>query len=196
MNSNVASNGVKLRPITVIFIVAQLVLLGVELFTHYDTTVRQGALVSTNIITALAILLFDRWLQRQGNRLTVISYALLAGAVWLDALGNFQHLYAGFWWWDRLTHTVGGMALSAGLIDYFLARRQVGMQASWNVAAWLGLLVGQLVGSIYEISEWLGDFWFDTHRVTGLYDAPHDLFQNLIGGLLVLALMRAFRRRE
>lgn len=177
------------HPIILSFLFAQTVLLGIELLTRYDDTGRQIALALTNVVTAAAVLYFSKWLRRRGGKLSLLTFILVASAVWLDALGNFQHLYAGFWWWDRLTHTVGGMALSAGFIDYFLARRKVGMQASWNVAAWLGVLVGQLIGSIYEISEWLGDFWFDTHRVQGLYDTPRDLFQNLVGGLTVLLLM-------
>lgn len=180
-----------------IIVLAQLVLLGVELLTHYDTTVRQFALAITNVVATGAIVLVDRWLRRQGGQLSWVTMALVAGAVWLDALGNFQHLYAGFWWWDRLTHTVGGMALSAGFIDLFQAQRGTGhLQAGWLWAAWMGVLVGQLLGSLYEISEWLGDLWFKTERVRGPYDTPHDLFQNLIGGVLVLVLMYSIQKRK
>ncbi len=196
MNSNAISNGVKRRPVIIFFILAQFVLLGIELFTHYDDAGRQAALALTNIISGAAILWFDRWLRQRGGKISLVTIVLIVGAVWLDALGNFQHLYAGFWWWDRLTHTVGGMALSAGFIDLFLAYRATGkLQAGWAWTAWMGVLVGQLVGSLYEISEWLGDFWFNTHRVTGPYDTPHDLFHNLVGGLVVLALIRMFRRK-
>ncbi|MEK7636966.1 MAG: hypothetical protein AAB402_01060 [Patescibacteria group bacterium] len=180
----------------IIFLVAQSALLVIELFTSYDTFGRQNALALTNVVSVITLLFFDRWLRRRGSRLARLTFVLAAGAVWLDALGNFQHLYAGFWWWDRLTHAVGGMALSAVFIDFFLSYRATGkLQAGWGWAAWMGVLVGQLVGSLYEISEWLGDFWFDTHRVQGPYDTPHDLFQNLVGGLVVLVLMRMFRRR-
>lgn len=183
------------RLVLSLFVAAQVVLLGVELFTRYDDFGRQVALIVTNLSTAVAVLWFDRWLRRRGARLSLTTYLFVAGSVWLDALGNFQHLYAGFWWWDRLTHTVGGMALSAGCIDVFLALRRAGrLQASWGFAAWMGVLVGQLVGSIYEISEWLGDYWFATERVRGQYDTPHDLFQNLIGGLLVLLIMAISQR--
>lgn len=185
------------RIIIPIFIVAQITLLGIELFTKYDDFGRQNALALTNVIAVMVIIGFDRWLKKRGGRVSLVSFIILAGAIWLDALGNFQHLYAGFWWWDRLTHTVGGMALSAGFIDLFLAMRNSGrMQVSWGVAGWMGLLVGQLVGSLYEISEWLGDFWFDTHRVQGPYDTPHDLFQNLLGGLVILFVMWRVRKRK
>lgn len=185
------------RLITAALIIGQLILLGIELGTRYDSTQRQIALALTNVGTTAALLFFQRWLSRRGQGLSVITIIFVTGAIWLDALGNFQHLYAGYWWWDRLTHTVGGMALSAGFIDLFLAFRRSGkLQAGWSWAAWMGVLVGQLVGSIYEISEWLGDYWFDTHRVTGLYDVPHDLFQNLVGGLMVIALMFIIRKQR
>lgn len=185
------------RPVLLLFIAAQTILIGIELFTRYDTAVRQGALIVTALVTGVAVMVFDRWLVKRGMRLSWITFLLVAGSVWLDALGNFQHLYGGFWWWDRLTHTVGGMALSAAFIDLFLAFRRNGrLPVGWSWAAWMGVLVGQLLGSIYEISEWLGDYWFHTQRVTGVYDAPHDLFQNLVGGLVVLGLMWLFRRRS
>lgn len=179
------------------FVLVQFILLGIELLTHYDTTGRQIALAITNTITTLACVWFDRWLMKRGGHLTLITFLLVAAAVWLDALGNFQHLYAGFWWWDRLTHTVGGMALSAGFIDLFLSYRATGkLQAGWSWTAWMGVLVGQLVGSLYEISEWLGDFWFKTERVRGQYDTPHDLFQNLIGGLIVFCILYVVKKRK
>lgn len=184
------------RPIVWLFLIAQLALLGVELFTSYDTMQRQVALAVTNIVTAVAVLLFNRWTGRKGKALSAVTFVLVAGSVWLDALGNFQHLYAQFWWWDRVTHTMGGMALSGMFIDLFLALRAAGMQASWSVAAWLGVLLGQLVGSVYEISEWLGDLWFKTERVRGPYDTPHDLFQNLLGGLAVFIAFWLFRNTK
>lgn len=187
----------KIRPILYLVVVAQLVLLSVELLTHYDTDQRQVALAITNLVSLGAILGFDRWLRKKGGQLSVTSCLLVVAAVWLDALGNFQHLYAGFWWWDRLTHTIGGMALSAGFIDFFLSYQAAGkLKAGWTWTAWMGFLVGQLLGSMYEISEWLGDMWFHTERVRGPYDTPHDLFQNLVGGLLVVLLLRLFRKQH
>lgn len=180
----------------ILFGAVQGALLLIELLTAYDTLQRQLALSVTNVVTTVAVLGFGLWLRRRGQTPSWLTLGLVSGSIWLDALGNFQHLYAGFWWWDRLTHTVGGMALSAAFIDWFLARRAAGMQASWPVATWLGVLVGQVLGSIYEISEWLGDLWFKTERVRGPYDTPHDLFQNLIGGVAVWLMVWLIHRRR
>lgn len=169
----------------------------VELFTHYDSFPRQVALSLTNLVTILLVFWFNRWLQRRGAGLSWLALILAFGAVWLDALGNFQHLYAQFWWWDRVTHTLGGMAVSAGFIDFYQSWRKTGkLNVTWGQATWLGFLVGQFVASMYEVSEWLGDMWFGTHRVIYTYDTPHDLFFNLVGGALVVLLFRLTRRSK
>ncbi|MBI5467072.1 MAG: hypothetical protein HY975_02550 [Candidatus Kerfeldbacteria bacterium] len=174
----------------------QLVLLGIELRTSYDTWPRQVALSLTNVAGLVAVLTFDRWLRRRGSRLSWVTVILTFGSIWLDALGNFQHLYAGYWWWDRITHTVGGMAISGGFIDFFQSWRRTGqLTVTWGFATLTGFLVGQLLGSLYEISEWLGDAWFGTNRVVYRYDTPHDLFFNILGGLLVVLLARLTRSR-
>lgn len=183
-----ASNRMKTtRPLLIILI--QLGLLSIELLTRYDTWPRQIALSVTNVVAVVGVLFFDRWLARRGGRLSWLTVVLAFGAVWLDALGNFQHLYAGFWWWDRVTHVVGGMAVSAGFIDLYQTwRRGGGFNVSWGQATWLGFLAGQFVASMYEVSEWLGDMWFGTNRVVFRYDTPHDLFFNAAGGGLVVFL--------
>ncbi len=169
----------------------QIVLLGVETLTQYDTTPRQMALALTNVGTALAVILFNRWLIQRGSALSWLTVVLVFGAVWLDASGNFQHLYGGFWWWDRVTHFIGGMAVSAGFIDFYQAWRRTGkLNVTWGQAAWLGFLVGQFVGAMYEVSEYLGDWWFHTERVRGPYDTPHDLLNNMLGGVAVVLILR------
>lgn len=178
------------------FTILQVALLAIELGTSYDTWPRQLALGITNVATVVALLLIDRWMRGRGSKLSWLTWVFVLGAVWLDALGNFRHFYAGYWWWDRITHTTGGMALSAAFIDLFLVLQRSGRWlATRQTAAWFGFLSGQLLGAIYEISEWLGDFWFHTHRVVYTYDTPHDLFQNLVGGGLILIIVLSINRR-
>lgn len=172
----------------------QAILLGIELLTLYDTAQRQIALALTNVAAAAAVTWFDSWLRRRGTQLSWLAIGLVLVAVWLDALGNFQHLYGGFWWWDRVTHVVGGMAVSAGFIDFFQSWRHTGkLKVTWGQATWVGFLGGQFVASMYEVSEYLGDLWFHTQRVRGPYDTPHDLLNNLVGGVLIVLFLRATR---
>ncbi len=178
-------------------IALQVGLLKLELFTSYDTPQRQIALAVTNLIAVGLVLGFNRWLSKRSAQLSWITILLAFGAVWLDALGNFQHLYAGFWWWDRISHTVGGMAVAGGFIDFYQAWRKTGkLKVAWGQATWLGFLTGQFIGAMYEVTEWLGDMWFGTHRVVFIYDTPHDLFFNLLGGGLVVLLFRITQQNK
>lgn len=179
-----------------IIILIQAGLLAIELLTTYDTLQRQIALSVTNIIGTAGLLWLDRRLRRRGQRLSWVTVGIVIGAIWLDALGNFQHFFAQYWWYDRLSHATGGMAVSAVFIDLFVSRfRQGHGFLSWGIAAWFGFMFGQFVGAMYEISEWLGDWWFQTERVRGLYDAPRDLWFNLIGGLAVLLFFWLTRKK-
>lgn len=177
-----------MRPPLKIFLGFQLILLGIELGTHYDTLGRQNALALTNVVALVGMVWLDRWLQKRGSRLSLATVVFVAGSVWLDALGNFQQFYGAYWWYDRVTHGVGGMAVTALFIDLFLARRKMGMTISWATAVWFGFLLGQFLGSTYEVSEWIGDELFQTARVRSAFDAPRDLLNNAIGGIAAVAL--------
>lgn len=175
------------RRITVAIVVAQAVLLGIELFTKYDTFGRQNALAITNIVSTVALIWLGRWVARRGQRLSFLTVAVVLGSVWLDAIGNFQHYYGRFWWWDHLTHGIGGLAVTAICIELALVWRQSRLAAvSWWSAAGAGFLAGQFFGAVYEISEYLGDFWFKTHRVGPGFDTSRDLTFNLVGGIAAL----------
>lgn len=181
----------------VLIIVVQSVLVGIELFTSYDTTVRQVALVITNIAATVGVLWLDRVLQRRGARLSLVTILVVLAAVWIDALGNFQHLYARFWWYDRVTHAAGGLAVSALFMDLALVRRAVSnINVSTTIVLWFGFLLGQFVAAMYEVSEWLGDWWFATERVRGPFDAPRDLFFNAVGGLIILVIMKKAQKGQ
>lgn len=161
-----------------------------ELAGHYDTVGRQVALTLTNLFTIGMFFIVAAWLRRRyGLVLHWIVLLILSASVWLDALGNFQHYYFTIWWWDRLTHAVGGLAVTAGLyaciIGLWRAQR---LPVSWRVANLYAFTLAQTLGAVYEVSEWIGDLWFGTHRVGDRFDSPRDIFFNILGGLLVMAV--------
>jgi uncharacterized membrane protein YjdF len=169
-----------------------------ELAGHYDDIGRQVALTLTNAFTTGMYFLVAHWLRRKyGTVLHWVVLLILSAAVWLDALGNFQHYYVTIWWWDRLTHAVGGLAVTAGLyitiIGLWRAKR---LGVSWRVANVYAFALAQTLGAMYEVSEWLGDIWFGTHRVGERFDSPRDIFFNIVGGLVVVALGWWWRIRQ
>lgn len=165
------------------------VLLLIELFTHYDSWDRQVALSITNVAGIAMILWLSRYFQRHGSALPVAASLALALGVWFDAAGNFAHLYGRLIWWDKLAHGVGSAALALALW-YVLAL--MAKQGRLNVTrGWRSLMTIALtttLASIYEISEYLGDLWFQTHRVTDLYDTADDLLWNTLAVLFIVWL--------
>lgn len=190
------TTGTRMKRQTLLIILsAQFLLLGLELGMSYDPLGRQLALAVTNIVTTGGLFWLDQRLRRQGGGLSAVTWVLALTAVWVDGLSNFQHLYGQFWWWDRFTHTLGGMAVTGLFIDWSIERGRLSKPPVPAAAAiLLGFLLGQFLGSMYEVSEWLGDWWFATERVRGPFDAPRDLFFNLVGGVVVLAFFRLRRR--
>lgn len=179
-----------------LFLSAQLALLVIEVIPGYDAFGRQAALAITNLSAMVGVLVLHFFLQRRAMKLSVLTIVLVGAAVWLDALGNFQHYYAAFWWYDRLTHAVGGLAVTGLFIDLALNYQSIGRWfRGWWPAVWFGFLLGQFAAAMYEVSEWLGDWWFGTERVRGLFDAPRDLLFNLIGGLVVVGLLVVQKKR-
>jgi hypothetical protein len=184
------------KNIVAILSLASLVgLLAVELLTHYDTVQRQIALAITNVAGVSIFFAVRAWLKPKGIVLPWTVLTFIAVAAWLDALGNFQHLYARFWWWDRATHVFGLLPVTVGV---YLTLERLNLAGRIHLPHWARALfavsIANLFGAAYEISEWLGDIWFHTERIRGPFDTPHDLLNNLIGSLLVIAGAMALKR--
>lgn len=186
------------KTMVVLLLCAQVLLFGYELTAHYDTNGRQLALALTNA-GAIGLYLVVQQVLRKRYGIVVHWTVLLivAVAVWLDAIGNFAQYYAGFWWWDRLTHATGGLAVTAGFYAVTVALWKAGrMKVSWVVVNLYAFAISQTLGALYEVTEWIGDELFATHRVQGPFDSPRDMFFNMAGGLLVLAIGVVWRIRH
>lgn len=162
--------------------VASLVaLLGIELATDYDEPARQLALAFTNISVIAIVFLIRRSFTEQERVLLALIGVAAALGVWFDALGNFVHFYARFFWWDRVAHAFGSAAaavMSAGLFLHFELKKLIRLPYRFHVL--VAVSVGMLFAVLYEISELVGDELFNLHRISDLYDTADDLRFNLL----------------
>lgn len=184
-----------MRALPRFLLVLQLILLGVEVFTRYDTAVRQAALAVSNVAGVLILGLVATRLKRWGSHLPPAVAWLVAAAIWFDASGNFVHFYARFTWWDQLAHAVGSAAIAAALwltLRAALAHR--GVRLPDGHVFLYAVSAATLLAVSYEISEYLGDLLFNTHRVTNLYDTADDLLWNLLAAWLAVAVVRRVAR--
>lgn len=174
-----------------------LVILGViELTTPYDVFNRRIALCATDLAAIVLLFLLQRALVRHGYRLPLlVQWSAIAG-VGFDAAGNFLRLYGSIVWWDKLAHAVGSAAVALAL--YALVREFRSVVPFAVSRWWTSLFVlgtTSVLAMLYEISEYLGDLAFQTHRVTDLYDTADDLLWNLVGTFLVVCVLFLSKRR-
>ncbi len=176
------------RIVTIFFIIAQFCLFAYELTAQFDTRGRQVALAITNAVSVGLFFAVQHVVRRRyGIVINWVVLLIVSASVWLDAIGNFLHYYGRYWWWDHLTHAVGGLAITTGITVVCIALWRVGrMKVSWFVVNLYSFSVAQTVAALYEVSEWIGDIMFKTQRVGGPFDTPRDLFFNMLGGLLVV----------
>ena len=110
--------------------------------------------------------------------------------VGLYSTGLAFHMYKIFPWVDIPTHIFGGFA-----ITYFYRC------AIRNSQGWLGniplpiqiLLAFTATGTtavLWEFYENIGDHFLGTHMVLGLFDTLKDLFDGLLGALVLSLLYR------
>lgn len=155
-------------------------LLLAEAVLPYDNLSRRVALMLTNVAGTAGLLWYLRTSGHWPHSGALVSIFVLLG-IWLDALGNFYGWYVGYQWWDRITHFVGTAAVAV-VASWLWAERL--RQLSGRMMAWLGLLTAQAIAASYEISEYLGDLVFATHRVGPGLDTSRDLWFNFLGGVL------------
>ncbi len=186
------------RLATVMLYITQAALLAYELIAKYDTHVRQIALGLTNVAAVAGVMLVQHVLRkRYGIVIHWIALFIVSASIWLDAMGNFLHYYGRYWWWDHLTHGIGGLAVTTAFYVVTIALWRAGrIKMSWFVVNVYAFCIGQTLGALYEVSEWLGDIWFNTHRVGGPFDSPRDIFFNMAGGALALLIGAWWRVRH
>jgi len=159
-----------------IAIFSLIVLFFIEIFTHYDTFARQIALSLTCLVAIIILFITFKKIKKKFSADLPFYIAWIAAlGVWFDALGNFAHFYARFLWWDKLYHAVGSAALAAAI--YFIL---------------FTLKKQKKIAAVYEVSEYIGDQIFPTHRITDLYDTADDLMWDIIASLIVLLIIFLF----
>ena len=178
------------RALYLLAFLSLIVLLPIEIFTHYDSQVRQLALTLTNLGTIIILFIIYRYFKNKHQIALPFYVAWLAAlGVWFDAAGNFAHLYANLLWWDKLSHGVGSFAMAATIfvILYELNKQGKIKLGLFSLSVYTVSLT-TFIAAIYEVTEYLGDLMFKTRRIVDLYDTPDDIMWNTIASFLMVCL--------
>jgi hypothetical protein len=165
-------------------------LLGLEIFLTYDSLERQIALSLTNVLGVFLYLAVTRFFKRRGIFLPPWLWLLVAAGIWFDAVGNFAHLYTRYNWWDQLVHGIGP-AMVGAIIVYifrgFYERGLIKLPPAWHY--FVVVSSAMFITVLYELTEYLGDILFNTHRITNLLDTADDLWWGLVAIIIVSLLL-------
>ncbi len=109
------------------------------------------------------------------------------------ALGEYNHFYVIFDWWDLFLH--GGNSLILGLVGFILAYGLLltsRMQAKPFFIALFSITFAVFVGVLWEIFEFSVDYFFGfSMQKSGLVDTMTDLMMD-VGGASVVGILGFF----
>lgn len=110
-------------------------------------------------------------------------------AIYIDAFGDILHLYSQFDWYDQLMHLIGGATTAAVSFNVLY---QIGQRTSIFKSSFISLATSSLLGTFYEIEEYLEDYFTGSHRLGDGPDTANDLLLNLVGALLIIIAVIVF----
>lgn len=164
------------------------------------------------IVTAISEILSRQWTRLGLTTLTIVCVFITFAIVYLAShlnirlpssfpsvtlvfimlaqyFGEFKNFYYMYWWWDLLLHSIFGsyvviVALSI-LQGTFRKRQEVSDLRFIVIEMITAFSVTIALGTIWEIFEFLGDYFFKTSMVKGgLDDTLTDLIVKTTAALL------------
>jgi hypothetical protein len=152
-----------------------------------------GYMVGQIALTILIVTWIDEEFFEQGG-LSWFTHLVVVINTWVDSLGTAAHMYDRYVSYDKVTHSLGGLMLTAAAADIIFAvqrRRNVEVHPM-RVLTWaIGIAVG--LGAAWEFYEYFGDILFDTGRHAGAVDTSYDLISDSVGAILGAALLWRWR---
>lgn len=170
-------------------LVGLVLIIPVALIFRYDSPREQFALAFEASIGIVIIAMVRRQLRLRQVELPWPVAVLFAADIWANTLANILDFYSRFSFWDNIAHTVGSAVATVGILMILKILQKRGrLQLGSLFVAMVALSMALALSVVYELTEYAGDLWFDTHRITSLYDTSSDLFYNALGAVAVLLL--------
>jgi Predicted membrane protein (DUF2238) len=141
------------------------------------------------VVVALSVLF-----RREGG-LSWYTHLVVTGNTWADTLGTAGHLYERHVTYDKLTHFLAGVALTAAAADVLRAMNKRGwIRLVFTRQLALAVALALLANIAWELYEYVGDVVFHSERHRGALDTAYDFISDLSGALvsaLIIWILRA-----
>ncbi|MCC6791977.1 MAG: phosphatase PAP2 family protein [Thermomicrobiales bacterium] len=152
-----------------------------------------GYLVAQISLTIVILTWIDEEFFDEGG-FSWFTHLVVIVNTWADALGTAAHMYDRYVSYDKFTHFLGGVMLTAAAADIIFAiqrRRKVATTGLRVLTYAIGISVG--LGAAWEIYEYFGDILFDTGRHAGAIDTWYDLISDSVGSVVSAVLLWKWR---
>lgn len=115
-------------------------------------------------------------------------------------LGQVEHYYQKFWWWDVMLHSGSGVAFGLiGLVVILIFFREGRIAAKPLVLCLFSFCFALSVGLLWEVFEFSGDQLLHTNMQqtqTGVVDTMKDEIMDAIGALIGSAIAYLYLRND
>lgn len=183
-------------PLIPLIIFELLVILSVFDITPDFTKI--GLLITSSAVLILLELPYRYALLKDSER--VLWWAALPAviAVLFDAAGDFLHLYSRFYFYDTILHFLGAFSSSMFIWQVFTvyyAQKIREHLISIGLIYFMTFTTAITFGVLYEVEEYLEDFFLHSSRLGDGPDTGNDLSMDILGSLTLIALMLWYEQR-
>lgn len=155
-----------------------------------------GLVITAAVIFTLLEVTAHRYEKLKGHFMHWSVWIIATFALWMDAAGDFFHLYARFTWWDQAVHysvsAIMAFILFAVINAFWIDKFSYSLlfkEGKLKLALFLAATSSVSLGAFYEIEEYVEDLLFHTNRLGPGTDTANDLVMNTSGVMTTVLLV-------
>lgn len=138
--------------------------------------------------------------KKAGQPLSGWAMLVAVGALYLDALGDIFGFYNWNFrglWYDQIAHFWGGLAAGAVVLSVMLTMVKAEIIKVNKTALFiLALAVTGFLGQLYEIEEYLEDYFRGSNRLGDGVDTANDMLLNIVGSAISIGAGLALKKNH
>jgi len=135
------------------------------------------------LLQSFVFLIFFEWFHhyiytKHGRLLPWWIVSGIVLCIVLDATGDYLGWYGSLWYFDTVLHFSLPAAAVAG---FWGIRKTLGLETSFSYLWWTVAPCVTTLGAMYEMEEYLEDYFTGSHRLGDGFDTANDLLMDFLG---------------
>ncbi len=147
-----------------------------------------GLSITAIFCWAVIEIISSRLKKSYGAPLAGWTMLVAAGAIYMDALGDILHFYGRFGWYDQFAHFAGGGAVAILAFDVAWRLARKNEMPLW-FSNFFAVSATALFGALYEIEEYLEDYFTGSRRLGDGPDTANDLMLDVLGAIIIVFII-------